>query len=66
VLVLCEGQTEKNYFQAIKEDADYRQQLIALHPSVVVAKNPSPVQIVQEAIAWARKAREEGNAYDKI
>ena len=66
VLILCEGQTEKNYFQAIKEDPEYKQQLLAVHPQVVVAKNPSPDQIVQEAAARARKAREEGNAYDKI
>jgi len=66
VLILCEGQTEKNYFQAIKEHPDYKQQLLAVHPRVVVAKNPSPDQIVQEAIARVRKAREEGNAYDKI
>ena len=66
VLILCEGQTEKNYFQAIKEDPDYKQQLLAVHPQIVVAKSPSPDQVVQEAIARARKAREEGNAYDKV
>jgi hypothetical protein len=66
ILILCEGQTEKNYFQAIKEDPDYKQQLSAVHPQVVVAKKPSPEQIVQETIILVRKAREEGNAYDKI
>jgi hypothetical protein len=66
MLILCEGQTEKNYFQAIKEDPDYKQQLSAVHPQVVAAKNPSPEQVVQEAIGRARKAREEGNAYDKV
>ena len=66
ILILCEGKTEKNYFQAIKEDPTYSQKLLAVHPRVVVAKNPSPDQIVREAIAWARQARQEGNPYDKI
>ena len=66
ILILCEGQTEKNYFQAIKEDPEFKQQLSAVHPQVMVAKNPSPDLLVKQAIDIARKAKAEGNSYDKI
>lgn len=66
VLILCEGETEKNYFQAIKEDPDYKKVLSAIHPQVVTAKNPTPEQVVKEAINRANKASQENNPYDKV
>ncbi|MBK6621223.1 MAG: RloB domain-containing protein [Saprospirales bacterium] len=66
ILILCEGLTEKNYFQAIKEDPDYSQALLAVNPQVVAAKSPTPEQVVREALQRAQKAQEEGNAYDKV
>lgn len=66
ILILCEGATEKNYFQAIKEHPEYKQALSAIDPQVVAAKNPTPEQVVREAIQRARKALQENNAYDKV
>lgn len=66
ILILCEGLTEKNYFQAIKEDPDYKQRLIAVQPEVVVAKNPAPEHVVREAAERRQKALEEGNPYDAV
>lgn len=66
ILILCEGETEKNYFQAIKEDSEYKQKLLAVHPKVVVAKNPTPEQVVKEALARATEQSKQGNPYDKI
>lgn len=66
ILILCEGQTEKNYFQALKEDSEYKQQLLALHPQIVTAKSPTPEQVVKEAVARATSEAKQGNPYDKI
>lgn len=66
ILILCEGKTEKNYFQAIKEDPDFKHTLSAIHPKVVAAKNPTPEQVVQEAISRSRKESKQGNPYDEI
>lgn len=66
ILILCEGETEKNYFQAIKEDPDYKKALSAIHPQVVAAKSPTPVQVVREAINRAEKASKENNNYDQV
>lgn len=66
ILILCEGLTEKNYFQAIKEDPDYKQRLIAVQPEIVAAKNPAPEHVVREAAERRQKALEEGNPYDAV
>lgn len=63
---MCEGETEKNYFQAIKEDPDYKQALSAIHPKVVVAKHPTPDKVVEEAISRAEKESRQGNPYEKV
>lgn len=65
ILILCEGQTEKNYFQALKEDSEYKQQLLAVHPQIVAAKNPTPEQVVKEAVARTTSEAKQGNPYDK-
>lgn len=66
MLILCEGTTEKNYFQAIKEDPEYKQALSAIDPQVVAAKNPTPDQVVREAVQRAEQAEQENNPYEKV
>ncbi|MEL6944952.1 MAG: RloB family protein [Bacteroidota bacterium] len=66
ILILCEGLSEKNYFQAIKEDKDYKQALSAIHPQIVAAKSPTPEQVVKEAIKRVKKAEKSGNKYDIV
>ncbi|MBL7792782.1 MAG: RloB domain-containing protein, partial [Saprospiraceae bacterium] len=65
-LIMCEGQTEKNYFQAIKEDEDYKQFLTAIDPQIISAKHPAPEHVVKEAINRAQKANDDGNAYEQV
>lgn len=63
---MCEGETERNYFRAIKEDSEFKQMLSAIHPQTVTAKNPSPEQVVKEALNRAKKEKKADNPYDKI
>lgn len=65
-MIMCEGKTEKNYFQAIKEDVEYQQSLSALNPQVIAAKNPTPEQVVLEALKRRKKEASEGNPYDEV
>lgn len=66
ILILCEGETEKNYFQAIKETQEYQQILSALTVKVAVAKHPAAEGLVEEAIQLAGKAAKENNKYDQV
>lgn len=66
ILILCEGETERNYFQAIKEDDDYKRALSAIDPQIMEANKPAPELIVKEAIAKFNKAKREQNPYDKV
>ena len=66
VLILCEGETERNYFQAIKEDPDYKQALSAIQAQIVAAKNPTPEHVVSEALKRAKREASQGNPYDQV
>lgn len=66
LLIMCEGQTEKRYFQVIKEDHRFRQTLSAVHPEIVAARHPDPLQVVREAQMRVKKASVEDNAYDAV
>lgn len=66
VLILCEGKTEKNYFNAILQDKEYQKQLSAVRVSVYSGKNPSPDLLVQEAIKRVKAAKKEGVPFKEI
>ena len=66
ILILCEGETEKNYFQAIKEAEEYQQILTALTVKVLVGKHPAAERLVEEAIQLTEKAVNENNEYDQV
>lgn len=66
ILILCEGETERNYFQFMKEDKDYKQLLSAVNPQIVAAKNPAPELVVNEAIKKAKQAEKENNKYNAV
>lgn len=50
----------------MKEDADYKQILSAVHPQVVKAKHSTADQVVKEAFVRMRKEEREGNPYDSV
>ena len=55
ILILCEGETERNYFPAIKEDPTYKNRLSAVSAQVIKAKHPTPDHIVSEALKRRKK-----------
>lgn len=66
ILILCEGETEANYFRAIKQDPEYKQILSAIDPQITEAKKPAPELIVKEAIKKFTEAKKENNPYNKV
>lgn len=66
LLILCEGETERNYFQAMKEDDDYKSKMAATNITILTAKSPTPEQIVKEAKKKGVEAKQEDNPYEMI
>jgi hypothetical protein len=65
LLILCEGETERNYFLAMREDTDFKQQMAATNIDIVTAKNSTPEQIVKEAVKKNNEAKKDNNPYQK-
>jgi hypothetical protein len=66
ILIMCEGETEQRYFQAIKEEPTYKKALSAVSSKVLKAKHPTPEQVVAEALKRKDRAFREGNPYDEV
>lgn len=66
VLILCEGKTEKNYFQAILQEPEYKHELSAVRISVFSGKGSSPEKVVQEAINRRNEAIAEGIPFKEV
>lgn len=66
LLILCEGETERNYFLAMRENSDFKEKMAATNIDIVSAKNSTPEQIVKEAIKRETEAKREDNEYQKV
>lgn len=66
ILILCEGITEKYYFEAMKDDDELKKQLASVTTDIVDAKNTSPLDIYIEAMKRVKEAQKEGNAYNLV
>ncbi len=66
ILILCEGETERNYFQAMKEHEEFKQQLSAMNPHVLKARHTAPDQIIKEAQRRQNEETADGNPYEYI
>jgi len=66
ILILCEGITEKYYFEAMKDDDELKKKLTSVTADVVNAKNTSPLDIYIEATKRVKEAKREGNAYSFV
>ena len=66
LLILCEGETERNYFLAMREDVDFKSKMAATNIDIATAKNSTPEQVVKEALKRETAAKQENNEYQKI
>ena len=65
-MILCEGETEQNYFTGLIKKEEYRRKFAAINVEIYKPKNHSPKGLVSEAKQKAAKAKKEKDPYDFI
>ena len=67
ILILCEGRkTEPNYFKGIRQDKMHSRKLAALQIVVQDTMKNTAKELVAEAIALIKEAKQERNPYDSV
>lgn len=66
ILLVVEGETEKNYFLGIKQDPDLKKKLSALTVKVELAKKQASTDMVEQTLSLIDAADREGNPYDAV
>lgn len=66
VLILCEGETEVNYFLGLKSDEEMKRRLVSVDVDIYQPDNYSPKGLVEEAKRKIKEARSEKNIYDNV
>lgn len=62
-LILCEGETEENYFKGLVTQDKYRRQFSSIDIRIYKPKDHSPVGLVNEAKKLIKVAKREKNPY---
>lgn len=65
-LILCEGETEENYFKGLVNDNRYRDKFASISVDIYKPKDHSPNGLVEEAKDRIKYAKRERNEYDFI
>lgn len=65
-LIICEGETEKNYFNGLISQDKYKRKFQAIDVKIFKPKDHSPVGLVKEAKRQINKAKRERNSYNFI
>ncbi|MDH5475597.1 MAG: RloB family protein [Cyclobacteriaceae bacterium] len=65
-LILCEGETEENYFKGLVSQEKYRRKFASIDVNIYKPKNHSPIGLVQHAKEQVKLAKRERNEYDFI
>ncbi len=65
-LILCEGETEENYFQGLISQDKYRRKFSSVDVKIFKPKYHSPLGLVKYAKLKIKVAKQEKNAYDFV
>jgi RloB-like protein len=63
-LILCEGETEANYFNGLVSDHSHRRKFASIGVEIYKPKNHSPKGLLKEAKNKIRAAKKQGDPYD--
>lgn len=63
-LILCEGETEENYFTGLITKEEYRRKFASINVEIYKPKDHSPKGLITEAKQKLKSARKEGDSYD--
>jgi hypothetical protein len=65
-LILCEGETEENYFKGLISQEKYRRKFQSIDVNIHKPKDHSPFGMVKRAKEMIRIAKQERNAYNFV
>lgn len=65
-LILCEGETEENYFKGLISEEKYRRKFSSIDVSVYKPKDNSPQGLVKKAKEKIKEAKRERNKFDFV
>lgn len=65
-LILCEGETEENYFRGLISQEKYRRKFQSIDVDIHKPKDHSPVGLVKKAKEMIKVAKNEKNPYDFV
>lgn len=65
-LILCEGETEENYFTGLVTQDKYRRQFASITVDIFKPKDNSPLGLINKAKEMIKEAKREKNPYDFI
>ena len=65
-LILCEGETEENYFKGLISQEKYRRKFSSIDVDIYKPKDHSPVGLIKHAKDRIRQAKQERNEYNFI
>lgn len=65
-LILCEGETEENYFKGLISQDKYRRKFSSIDVKIFKPKDHSPLGLVNYAKTKIKVAKREKNAYDFV
>lgn len=65
-LIICEGETEENYFKGLISQDKYKRKFQAIDVNIFKPKDHSPLGLVKEAKRQLNKAKRERNSYNFV
>ncbi len=65
-LILCEGETEENYFNGLISQEKYRRKFSSIDVEIFKPKDHSPIGLIKHAKGLIKRAKRERNEYDFV
>lgn len=65
-LILCEGETEENFFKGLTNDNKHREKFASVSVDIYKPKDHSPVGLIEEAKSRIKSAKRERNPFDFV
>jgi len=63
-LILCEGETEENFFKGLTNDNKHRDKFASVSVDIYKPKKHSPIGLIEEAKSRIKRAKKERNPFD--
>ncbi|MCG8386080.1 MAG: RloB family protein [Cytophagales bacterium] len=65
-LILCEGETEENYFKGLISQEKHRRRFASINVEIFKPKDHSPIGLIKHAKKLIKQAKQDQNDYDFV